>query len=171
MRLEDFLNQTAGTSNRNRQYKAASQHPAPASIPGRGQDTVSISPAAKLAATSAGARDAEGNLQDAKSNLAEPAASQATAETDERPVFAEFKIFMDKLLGRNQIGTGKSPAEQMKELAEKIKKLKMRLSEVMANPKFSDSAKGGQAKAISAQIEGLEAAMAELGKQIGSDAA
>jgi len=143
MQVEDFLNQTVNSSDLKRKYKAAKANPVPPPTPR--QDSVTISSAAR--------------------------AVQAKAmEEAERPAFAQYKTFMDKLLGRGVVSGPKSLKEKLEELAEKIKQLKGRLSEVMANAKISDSEKSNQVKGISSQIQALENEMAELGKQAAEDA-
>jgi len=154
MRIDYFLNQAASTGSLNRQYKAAIQNPAPASIPGRDRDTVTISSAAR-----------------GLSNLTEAPDRPAKVDADERPAITEYKNFMDKLLGRGGKAMSKTPKEKMEELAEKIKKLKTQLSKEMADSKLSEAAKDSQSLAINAQIKALEAELAELVKQMAEEAA
>jgi len=141
MQVEDFLNQTVNSSDLKRKYKAAKATPVPPPTPR--QDSVTISSAAR--------------------------AVQAKAmEEAERPAFAQYKTFMDKLLGRGTRGA-KSRKERMKEIGEEIKKLNTKLSDVMSNEKIPDSAKGNQVQAIRTQIQALENELAELGKAAGED--
>ena len=137
MQVEDFLNQTVNSSDLKRKYKAAQANPAPAPTPC--QDSVTISSAAR--------------------------AVQAKAmEEAERPAFTQYKTFMDKLLGRGTPRGAKSLKDRMKEIGEEIKKLNVKLSDVMSNEKMPDSAKSNQVQAIRTQIQALENELAELGK-------
>jgi hypothetical protein len=167
MRLEDYLNQTVGTSSLGRSKSRpamANQAPAP---PPR-QDTVTISSAARGARSQpAGAAGSQVAAKtDSPAAQLKPAGTSnpAGANTDDRPALTEFKKFMDKLLGREGSGGAKSREERTKEVSEKIKKLHAQLSEVVSSPKISDSAKSNQVQSINSQIKALEAELAELSK-------
>lgn len=141
MRIEDFLNQSISAKNLN-SYRKQSEA-ATFSLPER-NDSVSISQEAREAQKNGGY-------------------FTETQETSEAKI--AFKHYMDKATGRVPSGP-KSPEEKLKELAEKLKKLQTRLSDVMANQGLSDAAKSNQVESLRAQIEQVQTEMAEVAKEI-----
>jgi hypothetical protein len=175
MQLEDYLNQTVGTSSLGRsKSRPAMSNQARISTPR--QDTVTISSAARAAQSQLAGT--AGNQAEAKADSPAPPAAPKPAETfgnpadanTDSPVVKELKIFMDKLLGRGLMSGPKSLKEKIKDITEKIKKLNTQLSEVMTSTKISDSVKSNQIQSISSRIRGLEMELAELGKQAAEEA-
>ena len=86
-------------------------------------------------------------------------------EAEESQAKKDYTRFMDKLLGREVPGAPKSLEERIKELTDKIKALSSRLSEVVTDQSLPESTRTRQAEALTAQINGLHAQIAELAEE------
>ena len=141
MRIDDFLNQSINSSALARKTRPAGSAwdlaLASATAPAPRQDTVTFSDAAQ-------------------------AFRDNNVKTSDRTPLEEYKILMDKMLGRGQT-KGKTPEERIKEINEEIRKLRNKLSEVMSDPGTPGAT--NMAKAINVQIKALEAQLSELAQQ------
>jgi hypothetical protein len=78
----------------------------------------------------------------------------------------DFRKLMDKMLGRGVIGGAKSPEEKIKELTEQIKTVKSRISEIATDQSLPEGTRANLVQALTAQVNGLYAQIAELSKTI-----
>lgn len=92
-----------------------------------------------------------------------------TASPEANEARLAFKSYMDKITGREP-SMPKTPEEKMEELAERIKKLQGRLSEVIADESLSDEAKSNQVTTLTAQINEAYAQLTEISKELGGSA-
>lgn len=145
MRIEDFLNQSISSkqlTDYQKQPEAGTF-----SLPGA-EDSVTISPEAREAQKNGGYFTEVENTTEAK---------------------IAFKHYMDQATGRVP-SPPKSPEEKLKELAEKLKKLQAKLSDVVTDESLSDSVKTNRMSSLNAQINQVHAEMAEVGKELGEQA-
>jgi len=150
MRIDDFLNQSINSSALARKPRPADSAwdlaLASATAPAPRQDTVTFSDAAQ-------------------------AFRDNNVKTSDRTPLEEYKILMDKMLGRGGANIKKTPEEKIKEISEEITKLRNKLSEIMSEPSTPGAV--STAKAINAQIKALEAQLgaqlSELGPQKSED--
>ncbi|MDR3039012.1 MAG: hypothetical protein LBV21_06985 [Candidatus Adiutrix sp.] len=143
MRLEDFLNQTTAAKHMSdRRKPPEGNYFTP---PRENTDSVKISPEAKAARKS-------GNY------FTPPAQETSQAHRD-------FKTYMDKVTGR-VLTPPKTPAEKLKELAEKVKQLQAKLGEVIADGNLSEATQNDRAETLTAQIKALQIRMSGVAKEM-----
>ncbi len=165
MRIEDILSQSIDTKNLKNSRKQA--QPAALATTETRPDTVTISRAAKDAQKNG--VDLTRAAREAQQQQGSAGFTAQRAEAD-NPLKTQFKAYMDKALNRGVVGGAKTPEEKMEELAEKLKKLKTRLSEVMTDASLPENVKSSRMEAINSQIKAVQEQIDQLGKEMAAAA-